>query len=330
MPVGKRTLTKSPSKVLKTRFNVITHNTFLIPFMAPHFLGRAPYCAALLENPIRNSKGDCITVYVGQELWAFRAGLFYPFLCCLYAIEKMLISSQVVHPGREFFLYKIYNRIAMLIISCFTILIQMWIPFLRNVLYDPKPSFANYISAKFNLVWTADAVNDFKKSLFWRMPPILMDSGLLMCASKCPDDHAFIPFRIKGKPCGEIDPSREAFVLKGMLWAKFGRTAVVSTHMAFINHDKGKTRRHQQKELAAVLKQLLCTTNQDCEEKPVVDAVILLGDFNHCLPDQIDKNSTGKIPANLLYAYDRAWLPEDANVEHLEKALSCEGALQVD
>ena len=46
------------------------------------------------------------------------------------------------------------------------------------------------------------------------LPPLVMDSGLLLCASQPADESGFVPYGRAG--------NAEAVALKGMLWARFG------------------------------------------------------------------------------------------------------------
>ena len=150
----------------------------------------------------------------------------------------------------------------------------------------------------------------------WSWPtPIVLDGGLLLCASRNADAQGFVPFETVGT---------EGSAQKGMLWARFGTTAVVNTHMAWVNEDGGKTRAAQAIELRNVVSRLLGDTkltsdnsdnssrssrsrsssNNDkagnmqntsaassgggADDGECVRHVVIAGDLNHCLVSQTD------------------------------------------
>lgn len=54
-----------------------------------------------------------------------------------------------------------------------------------------KHVFSTKLAQENGLVWSASGTDWFKRIAPWQWPPVLMDSGLLMCASKVPDASGF-------------------------------------------------------------------------------------------------------------------------------------------
>ena len=106
------------------RLNIITHNVWLIPFAGPWFLGRAARCADNLTRATRTlqnkrSEGGeeaIITVVALQEVWAVRAGFFWPLLWLWSWIERLLLQLGIVNGGYEPVLYKICKSIGFIIL----------------------------------------------------------------------------------------------------------------------------------------------------------------------------------------------------------------------
>lgn len=330
----------APATGGRLRLNLVSHNLWLIPFGAPLFLGRADRCAAnlgaaadrLRQHP--GSEGDAaaavsagagagagrdndgtLTVVCAQELWALRVGVFWPVLWCFHQVEACLLLLGWVGGGRENPVYWFVKSVVLLVVAVANLVLG-WVPLLRWVLWDPKVRAAATLRKQHGLPWSVSGVGAFRHHAPWRLlpMPVLMDSGLMLSASAEPDDHGFVAFDAAG--------NSEAVALKGVLWARFDRMAVVTTHMTFVNSDGGAQRRAQQTQLATVIKCLL--------DDSAVGSVVLCGDFNHCLPEQtaaeFPNNGPGQGSPSV---FRTAWLPQHASTTGLCDALGLGGTFEV-
>ena len=84
---------------------IVTHNTWLIPFGAPWMLGRAgrliDHQCAVVQRLRDEAPEDPLVIVALQELWAFRAGLFWPLLWLMGVLQSALLRAGLVHGGHE-------------------------------------------------------------------------------------------------------------------------------------------------------------------------------------------------------------------------------------
>lgn len=110
------------------RLNIISHNVWLIPFAGPWFLGRAARCAenmaaatAKLQQQ-KQGQEDVITVVALQEVWAMRAGMFWPILWLCSYVEQLLLQLGIVNGGYEPMLYRMVKGIGF-----FLLIVSLWL-----------------------------------------------------------------------------------------------------------------------------------------------------------------------------------------------------------
>lgn len=113
------------------RLNIISHNVWLIPFAGPWFLGRAARCAEntaaatakLQQQKHVGAEGqeDVITVVALQEVWAMRAGMFWPILWICSYVEQLLLQLGIVNGGYEPMLYRMVKGIGF-----FLLIVSLW------------------------------------------------------------------------------------------------------------------------------------------------------------------------------------------------------------
>ena len=76
---------------------IVTHNTWLIPFGAPWMLGRAgrliDHQCAVVQRLRDEASEDPLVIVALQELWAFRAGLFWPLLWLIGVLQSALLRA---------------------------------------------------------------------------------------------------------------------------------------------------------------------------------------------------------------------------------------------
>lgn len=113
--------------------NIISHNVWLIPFAGPWFLGRAARCAentAAATAKLQQQKHagaaegqeDVITVVALQEVWAMRAGMFWPILWICSYVEQLLLQLGIVNGGYEPMLYRMVKGIGF-----FLLIVSLWL-----------------------------------------------------------------------------------------------------------------------------------------------------------------------------------------------------------
>ena len=238
---------------------IVTHNTWLIPFGAPWMLGRAgrliDHQCAVVQRLRDEAPEDPLVIVALQELWAFRAGLFWPLLWLMGVLQSALLRAGLVHGGHEPLLLRIALLAPAALCSALPLPFGLW---------DPKPRFARALAA----AGVPHAVGLRRASLepmlgCRRWPPPLMDSGLLLCTSRPVDESGFVPFAQTGSP--------EDWVNKGMLWARLGSLAVIVTHMS--NERATAYRAPQRAALGELSARLLGL--------PGVERVLVVGDLNH-------------------------------------------------
>lgn len=315
------------------RLNIVTHNAWLIPGMGPWFLGRGKRVSQHVGKIARRLHAqdaggeDVVTIAVGQEFFAFRVGVFWPLLQCLSWFEAALLRCDCVKGGQENFLYTVLKSCFILLVWLSTFIFQQWIPGLRDVVWDPKRHFVQILAKTSQLEWSADGVVTFKGTRSCRFPPSILDSGLVMSASRSADNAGFVPYTEMNSP------ELESIIMRGIVWARFGSMIVILTHMCFVNNDGGVARRQQESQLSAIVSNFLDPNQQPFKR---VDTVVICGDFNLCLASQIDSGKTTKGEngvGGFLSApgvgspsvYRGAWLPEHANVDNLLASLSQNG-----
>ena len=231
-----------------------------------------------------------------QEAWAYRGGLAVPVVRLYARFETWLVRTFRLAAWRE----PLWAALARWAVFVFGLLCGL-MPVRRHHLYDPKPKLRNALR-RAGLAWFADGVDAFRASspaIAW--PPLLMDSGLLVAASRSPDAFGFEAYCRVG--------SSEAVAQKGLIWARFGSLGVVGTHMTFEYADGGVQRRKQRDQLAARAAALV---DAGCR------SVLVLGDLNHALPSQTTGGSAGHPPAGFSPTrFRRPWLPKEARTDSL-------------
>lgn len=300
---GSRTTGGLPRSV-----KLISHNLWLIPLKASYDLGRVDRCGRnLLEmTRAKTRDGEGLVLVAVQEAWAYRVGAFAPLYEGYAALERWAVGRFGLRGAGE----SVLAWLPRLLVQLLTVL-QAFVPALRSMLYDPKRRLKAILQGE--LRWHSfEATRAFQRLPLFTRSPCLLDGGLYLAATQKPDACGYEAY---GR-----DGSDEALAYKGMLWATFGRLAVINTHMTFQFNDGGRNRRAQQLQLAGLAKKLLET----CE------AVLLVGDFNHALPDQVTDGGPGAEPhGGSPTTYVRPWLPKDASVDHLTTALQLDGAATV-
>ena len=215
---------------LPSRVALASHNIWLIPFAGPWIFGRISRLKNFLatkSQPSADQQQVALRIVAVQEAWAFRCGPFWPLLWLWRQLEAALLRFNVVAGGREPYLYQAVKCVLHVIMA-----LPAWMPLLRRVLWDPKPELAAALRARAALPWSTSGAAYFaSETTAFAWPPVLMDSGLLLCASQPADESGFVPYPRRG--------SSEAAAGKGMLWARWGALGVVNTHMTFQFDDGG-------------------------------------------------------------------------------------------
>lgn len=205
---------------------LVSYNTWLIPFKGPMFLSRgAERCAPALVAAVRDLEPEPVASQGGaavlrlalvQEGWAFRVGVAWPLFWLLGCMEGALLRHGIVRGGQEPWAVAAIKGVLLGAMVVVNLLLQGWVPLLRNVLWDPKPQMAAALK-RAGLPFETSGVYFFRSLSQWRrgsLQPALMDSGLLTCSSHAPDASGFVPWDAKG--------NSEAAAVKGMLWARWG------------------------------------------------------------------------------------------------------------
>ncbi|KAJ1479314.1 hypothetical protein T484DRAFT_1814870 [Baffinella frigidus] len=297
-PLGETaSLLDERTDALPTTVALVSHNLWLIPFMGAWNLGRADRCTdglvAAANELSAQAGGDALVIVAVQEVWAYRAGVFWPGLWLWSKLEASLMRAGWASGRREPLLLVLLKGIFMLIVAVATLIFQSWIPLLRAVLWNPKPRLAVALEKRSSLPYHIDGVAPFRSLPPWTTPVCLMDSGLHLSASRPADASGFVGFCRAG--------SGEAVALKGMLWARWGALGVINTHMTFEYADGGAQRRKQQAALSALVATLLDAPlpslpsgaaptdpacSLECVPRGACSVVLLVGDLNHALPSQ--------------------------------------------
>lgn len=221
---------------------VASHNLWLIPLLSTWTLGRRGRCMSRLEDAVSSLTvagagapagggarveddlgqlgvrtrlqwhtgcGDAapLVLVAIQEAWAVRAGPWTPLLWLWGRLEETILRLFKC-PGAHQPFPLAFLANAFLILSALTsLLLFQWIPFVRTVLYDPKPRIAARLAASANLFWSDSSAAAFATVAPTTCPPLLMDGGLLLCANASADASGFVPYPRKG--------SAEALAQKG-------------------------------------------------------------------------------------------------------------------
>lgn len=300
---------------LPRRVNVVSWNMWLIPTYGAWNLGRIDRCRDRVAGETAKllAAAPCdLSIVALQEAWTFRIGLFYPLIWLLARLETWLLKVGGYGGAAEPAWWHI-------IITAVTICTQTqsFVPGARRLLWCPKGRFVDAL-APLGFTWRGDGVAAFAAAPLSARPPLLIDSGLLLCASRAPDASGFAAY-------DRVGP--EARAHKGLLWAAFGSLGVVATHMAFHFEDGGANRRRQRRKLAACVAELL---GLEASAKPTCDAVLLVGDFNHALPSQTTGGAAAEEPKNFSRStYVRPWLPAIASLDLLLRDLALGGRARV-
>ena len=299
---------------------VVSYNMWLIPFHGAWNLGRVFRCRDHVVSETRallREVPDCeLAIVAFQEAWAFRVGVVWPLLWLQARLEALALFALDLAGGVEPWLLH-WPKLA---INCVAV-VMAWVPVVRRVLYCPKGVVSGALAREFGFAWQGSGRDAFAAWPLSTWPPLLMDSGLLLCASRAPDASGFEGYDRAG--------SAEAVANKGMVWATFGKLGVVNTHMTFEFADGGGQRAKQQRQLASLVGALLGVAPTR-DGLPTCDAVLLVGDFNHALDSQTTDGPPGDEPQDgSRSTYRWAWLPANASLDHLLKALALDGQASV-
>jgi len=181
-------LLHATADALPTTVALISHNLWLIPFVGAWNLGRADRCTDGLVDAANElsaeAGGDALVIVAVQEAWAYRAGVFWPGLWLWYKFEAALLRAGWASGRREPLLLVVVKGLFMLIVAVFTLIVQSWVPLLRNVLWNPKHRMAASLKSRASLPYHIDAVAPFRSLRPWSTPISLMDSGLHLSASR--------------------------------------------------------------------------------------------------------------------------------------------------
>ena len=254
----------------------VTHNAWLIPFGGAWSLGRAARVANHIGKATRRLEiahdrpTDRLTIVAVQEAWAFRCGPFWPLVALLARAQARLLRRGLVRGGREPLVLRL---VGWLVLSVPTLLAS-WLP-LRAGTWCPKHAFSDELGdVTPHVIGAAPGAS----LPLWRWPPALMDSGLLLLASRAPDATGFVAYSTAG--------NSEATANKGMLWARFGGLVVVTTHMTAVRADREKSA--QRAQLASLVARLLFGGRAAAVggrsaggDAGGARQVLVLGDMNH-------------------------------------------------
>ena len=241
---------------------VVSLNAWLIPFAAPLMLGRAASLAGhvcgVVQQLSDQAPPDTLVVVALQELWAFRAGPFWPMLWLVGALQSALLRAGLVRGGYEPVLLRVLSLAALTLAA-----LVCWLPWPFG-LWDPKPRLGRALATA-GLPHAIGLRGASLEPLLAgrRRPPPLMDSGLLLCTSQPADESGFVSFGAGG--------SSEDFVNKGLLWARIGQHAIICTHMTA---ERSATQTAPQRAVLGALAARLL-------QLPDVQRVLVVGDFNH-------------------------------------------------
>ena len=319
------TLVSIEDRSLPASVGIVSHNLWLLP--APNTawpLGRTDRCATHLGRGAREcaavEDGASLIIVAVQEAWALRAGVLWILLYLWSKLESALLWCGCAG-GHEPLLLRV-PKFALIIIVIATSWITSWLPFLGRVMWDPKPRIATALRSSAGLSWFTSGATALSRSAPWAWPPIILDSGLLLIASEPADERGFVPYERS---------SNGAYVIKGMLWARWGSLCVVNTHMTFCNADGGLVRRKQQQAMARLVASFL---GHGDVGTTVCDAVLVVGDLNHCLPKQTTRGArASEAPSGMdrePSQYRQPWLPAHADISVLMDVLRMNGKMRVE
>ncbi|ETO15520.1 hypothetical protein RFI_21842 [Reticulomyxa filosa] len=149
------------SAISEKKFKVCTWNLWCVPFGSPRTLSNPYRCAKYAANIAKLQKWkefDGLIIFHLQELWAFKTGIFPPFLlwcvsCCLFQFLALLLGLLPI-------------------LKCLPLM------------YNPKRQFAQQLRKY--LPYTVE-----HSQVPWTCG---FDNGLLMCFNKPPQKHGFQRF----------------------------------------------------------------------------------------------------------------------------------------
>jgi hypothetical protein len=220
---------------------VMSHNLWLIPLLSAWTLGRRERCMSRLEEAVsslmfaaagvparRKAQAETksspdvrtglrpdsgcgeaapLVLVAIQEAWAVRAGPWTPVLWLWGRLEENFLRLFDWPGAHQPFPLAFIANAFLLLSGLTSLLVFQWIPFLRTVLYDPKPRIAARLAASANLFWSDSSAAPFAAAPPAACPPLLMDGGLLLCANASADASGFVAYPRSG--------SAEAVAQKG-------------------------------------------------------------------------------------------------------------------